>query len=93
MLFRSSLRADPPKKIAGQAVTDVVDYLHGTTGLLPSDVLAFRLAGEGKLIVRPSGTEPKLKLYLSVRGGSREEAGAMLAALEQAAGELMERKR
>ena len=89
----ASLRADPPKKIAGQAVTDVVDYLHGTTGLLPSDVLAFRLAGEGKLIVRPSGTEPKLKLYLSVRGGSREEAGAMLAALEQAAGELMERKR
>ena len=78
-----SLRTDAPREIAGRAVTGFVDYLGGGTGLIPADVLEFRLSGEAKLIVRPSGTEPKLKLYLSVKGES--EAGA-LAALEQLAG-------
>lgn len=78
-----SLRTDAPQEIAGRAVTGFVDYLDGGAGLIPADVLEFRLSGEAKLIVRPSGTEPKLKLYLSVKGES--EAGA-LAALEQLAG-------
>ena len=62
------LRTAPPSEIAGQPVEAVTDYLRGDAGLIPADVLEFRLAGEGKVIVRPSGTEPKLKLYLSVRG-------------------------
>ena len=87
----ASLRANPPAKIAGRAVTGVVDYAQGGAGLIPSDVLEFRLAGEGKLIVRPSGTEPKLKLYLSVRGGSAAEADQALEALSGGADQLMGR--
>ncbi len=87
----ASLRANPPAKIAGRAVTGVVDYAQGGAGLIPSDVLEFRLAGEGKLIVRPSGTEPKLKLYLSVRGGSAAEADQALEALSSGADQLMGR--
>ena len=83
------LRTAPPSEIAGQPVEAVTDYLRGDTGLIPADVLAFRLAGEGKVIVRPSGTEPKLKLYLSVRGRTGAEAAGAMAALEEAAGALM----
>lgn len=85
----ASLRAAPPAQIAGREVTGVVDYLSGGTGLIPSDVLEFRLAGSGKLIVRPSGTEPKLKMYLSVRGKSESEARSELELLSAAAQELM----
>ena len=86
------LRTAPPAEIAGQRVEAFTDYLREGTGLIPADVLEFRLAGEGKVIVRPSGTEPKLKLYLSVRGRTEEEAAGALAALEEAAGALMDRR-
>ena len=84
-----SLRANPPASIAGKQVTSRVDYLDGSTGLIPSDVLEFRLEEGGKVIVRPSGTEPKLKLYLSVRGTSGEDALARLDALEKGARALL----
>ena len=83
------LRTAPPTEIAGRPVEAVTDYLRGDAGLIPADVLEFRLAGEGKVIVRPSGTEPKLKLYLSVRGRTGAEAAGAMAALEEAAGALM----
>lgn len=86
-----SLRRDPPAEIAGKKVTGTVDYLGGDTGLIPSDVLEFRLEEEGKVIVRPSGTEPKLKLYLSVRGESEEDALLRLEQLEKGARPLTER--
>ena len=85
----AALRSTPPAQIAGREVTGIVDYLGGGTGLIPSDVLEFRLAGSGKLIVRPSGTEPKLKLYLSVRGNSESEARSELELLSAAAQKLM----
>ena len=84
------LRTAPPSEIAGQPVEAVTDYLRGDAGLIPADVLAFRLAGEGKVIVRPSGTEPKLKLYLSVRGRTGAEAAGAMAALEEAARALID---
>ena len=84
----ASLRADSPAEIAGRKVLETMDYLRGDTGLIPSDVLEFRLEGDAKLIVRPSGTEPKLKLYLSVRGESAAQADAALAELSQAADAL-----
>ena len=84
-----SLRAAPPEEIAGRRVVDVVDYLTGSTGLIPADVLEFRLAGDGKLIIRPSGTEPKLKMYLSVRAGSESEAVSEMERLSAAAQEIM----
>ena len=85
----ASLRTAPPKQIAGRDVICVTDYLTGSTGLIPSDVLEFRMEGDSKLIVRPSGTEPKLKMYLSVRGSSENEAHREMEQLSAAAEELM----
>ena len=60
-------RAQPPKELGGVAVELVIDLLAGTGGLPPSDVLVFKLAGGRRVIMRPSGTEPKLKSYYEVR--------------------------
>ena len=87
----ASLRTTPPEEIAGRKVAGMTDYLAEGTGLIPSDVLEFRLEGQSKVIVRPSGTEPKLKLYLSVRGTSEEDAIRSLEKLTKTADELMNR--
>lgn len=75
------LRADAPQTIGGHAVERAVDYAAGVNGLPCADVLEYRLAGGHKLMIRPSGTEPKLKLYLSAVGASEAEADAVNAAL------------
>jgi phosphomannomutase len=62
-------RTEPPREIAGFAVDRVVDLSKGEGGLPPSDVLVFKLAGGRRIIMRPSGTEPKLKSYYEVRVG------------------------
>ncbi len=84
-----SLRAAPPAEIGGWKVSGTTDYLNDGTGLIPSDVLEFRLEDAGKVIVRPSGTEPKLKLYLSVRGSGEEDAAARLERLSKGAEALL----
>lgn len=68
-------RNDPPKEIGGMAVVNIVDLKPGHGALPPADVVIFELSGGSKVIVRPSGTEPKIKYYLfSVSG--REDLGA-----------------
>jgi len=78
------LRANPPKEIGGQEVLRVRDYKDGsiwvaglgkvgTTPFGGSNVLYFELADGSNFIVRPSGTEPKVKVYLLVRGNSMEQ--------------------
>ena len=58
------IRKSPPKTILNSPVISIEDYLNGNkTGLPPSDVLAFTLANKSKYLLRPSGTEPKLKIY------------------------------
>nr|MBA2518015.1 phospho-sugar mutase [Solirubrobacterales bacterium] len=57
------LRAEPPSQLAGRAVTRVRDLLEDSGRLPSADVLVFELDG-GRVVVRPSGTEPKLKAYL-----------------------------
>ncbi|MGC5361274.1 phospho-sugar mutase [Streptomyces sp. DT24] len=59
------LRAHPPTTLAGLAVTSAEDLAEGTESLPPTDGLRYRLTG-ARVIVRPSGTEPKLKCYLEV---------------------------
>jgi phosphomannomutase len=54
-----------PETLAGLAVTEVVDYLPGGT-LPPTDAVAIVLGSSARVVVRPSGTEPKAKLYLEV---------------------------
>ena len=83
------LRSDAPNQIAGLQVVDVVDYASGIDGLPPANVVAFALEGENKLIVRPSGTEPKVKAYLFAKGATRADAEQLLASLESAANDIM----
>ena len=85
----ASLRAGPPAEIAGLAVEKTVDYAAGDTGLPAADVLEFRLAGGAKLMIRPSGTEPKIKLYLSAVAPTEAEADAVNARLKEAAATLL----
>ena len=68
-----ALRSNPPKALDGNAVTKVVDYQTGVDGLPKSNVLEFQTAS-AKALVRPSGTEPKVKLYLSARASNMDEA-------------------
>jgi phosphomannomutase len=60
-------RSAPPRELAGHAVEELIDLARGEGGLPPSDVLVFKLAGGRRVIMRPSGTEPKLKNYYEVR--------------------------
>jgi phosphomannomutase len=63
----TKFRSAPPSAIAGHAVEQALDLAKGEGGLPPSDVLVWRLAGGRRVIMRPSGTEPKLKSYYEVR--------------------------
>ena len=83
------LRSDVPFVIAGHGVDRVIDYQNDATGLPKADVLEYRLENGAKLMVRPSGTEPKIKVYLSAVGKSAAEADAVNAALATAAAEWM----
>ena len=86
----ADLRAQPPAEIAGVAVKERKDYQDGSvvdaaTGvrsameLSGSNVLRYELADGASLIVRPSGTEPKVKVYILASGGSRAECGEKVA--------------
>lgn len=77
------LRKDPPAELAGEKVEGMSDYQKGLRGLPESNVLEL-VTASGKVLIRPSGTEPKIKLYLSARKGSMAEAAAQnQAVLEQ----------
>ncbi len=69
---------------AGKKVLQCLDYGKGLDGLPKSDVLKFLLEGGCSVVVRPSGTEPKLKTYLSVNADTREEAEKLERKLTQA---------
>ena len=75
------------QSIGGKKVEKVLDYAPGLDGLPKSDVLKFLLEDNCSVVVRPSGTEPKLKTYLSVTADSMEEA----AKLEQIIKEDLDR--
>ena len=60
------LRSTPPTELGGLAVEQVDDLALGSADLPPTDGLRYQLADGARVIVRPSGTEPKLKCYLEV---------------------------
>ncbi len=79
------LRDTPPQEIGGYAVKESHDLAQGAMGLPASNVLVYFLDGGRRVIVRPSGTEPKLKCYYEVRepvAESEEVAAALLRARE-----------
>ena len=86
----ASLQAQPPKAIGGKAVIRSLDYNHPeTTGLPKSNVLRWTLEDGSWAIARPSGTEPKLKIYSGVQGATEAEAAQKLSALAEAMDELL----
>lgn len=68
------LRKDSIKSIGSKTITVVKDYQNGINGLPKSDVLKFLLEGGDSVVIRPSGTEPKIKVYLSLNADSIDEA-------------------
>ena len=80
------IRNNPPKSFGGLAVNRFVDYEKGpdVTGLPVSDVLYFDLENDSWCCVRPSGTEPKIKFYMGVKGSSLDDSNEKLDALKEA---------
>jgi phosphomannomutase len=82
------LRATPPSTLGGLAVERVDDLTQPTTDLPATEGLRFRLAAHGRVVVRPSGTEPKIKCYLEVVVPVEESPGGVDAARIAASGRL-----
>jgi len=95
----TAIRENPPKQLGGVSVSAVLDVLKGTkvsadgaTESLTypqSDVLYFSLASGGFVCIRPSGTEPKIKLYVNVSHADKAQAEALLQAVSNAARKLL----
>jgi phosphomannomutase len=86
----AGLRERRPDAIGDVAVERFDDLADGAGDLPPGDVVRLYLAGGSRVVVRPSGTEPKLKAYLDVRGDSVDDARDRLAALHAAVGALLD---
>ncbi|MDR1800206.1 MAG: phospho-sugar mutase, partial [Bifidobacteriaceae bacterium] len=99
----AGLRRKPPTSLGGVAVTKVTDLEAGGDGLPPTDGLAFSLKDLSRVVIRPSGTEPKVKCYLEVilpvqptatfedLTGLRRRGAAALDAIGQDVQALLER--
>ena len=80
-----NLRENPPKEFAGSAVKEVMDCNDSeATGLPKANVLIYRLEDGSTVIVRPSGTEPKIKTYFTTKGSDLAEAQARKDELAEA---------
>ena len=84
----AQLRTTAPSALGGLTVEQVDDLALGSSGLPPTDGLRYRLAEGARVIVRPSGTEPKLKAYLEVVVPVDDDPGGVDAARISAAGRL-----
>ena len=81
----AGLRENPPAAIGEYKVTEVIDYKNtAQTGLPASNVLLYKLEGGASVIIRPSGTEPKIKAYYTTLGKDIAEAQAQKDALAAA---------
>jgi len=84
----AALRAAPPTAIAGRAVVAAEDFLAGVAPFPPGDILRYRLEDGSRVIVRPSGTEPKLKVYLDAAATGPGDGPSLRAAAAAAIEEL-----
>lgn len=75
----SRLRQAPPESLAGQHVIESADLAEGYRGLPPTDGVLYLTADDARVIIRPSGTEPKLKCYLEVVVPVEDASGVPLA--------------
>lgn len=84
------LRSTPPEVLGGVAVSHVDDFEKGVGAFPKENILRYYLADGSRVIVRPSGTEPKMKIYLDTQGATSKDARESLVALEVAVRELLE---
>lgn len=95
------IRSDVPKSIGGLAVVQFRDYREDvkldmvkggreTTGLPRSNVLYFEMENDAWYCIRPSGTEPKIKFYIGVKGADEDDAAAKLKALTESVKNLVD---
>ena len=75
----SRLRQAPPESLGGQRVIESADLAEGYRGLPPTDGVLYLTADDARVIIRPSGTEPKLKCYLEVVVPVEDASGVPLA--------------
>jgi phosphomannomutase len=75
------LRTAPPSTLGGVDVTSVIDLANGYEALVPTDGVVLELGTQGRVVVRPSGTEPKLKAYVEITAtpGRANELGQQRA--------------
>ena len=85
----TKLRINPPSTIGARTVSARDDFLDSVGEFPPENILRYYLDEGSRVIIRPSGTEPKLKIYLDTQGETNREAAASLRALEQDLGEMM----
>jgi phosphoglucomutase len=96
----AALRENPPKEVGGYKITAIRDYkkdiiknletgAETPTGLPSSNVLYFDMENNTWICIRPSGTEPKIKLYYGVVGTSLADADAKAAALADSVNEMI----
>ncbi len=96
----ASLRQNPPKQVAGLSVTEASDYLGSVLTdmasgskrpitLPKSNVLGFKLEGGASFIIRPSGTEPKIKVYINAKSNTNEACREQAEAIERDVTALM----
>lgn len=78
-----TLSTSPPKKLSGAACTKTVNYAKDKTDLPPSNVLQLDFDNNTRLLVRPSGTEPKIKIYGQLQGDNHQTLHAMLDEMAQ----------
>ena len=99
----AGLRQDAPEAVEGLRVEGTVDYAEGAPmpvvggagedlpqALPPADVFEMRLEGGNKLIIRPSGTEPKIKAYVFAKGADADESASACAVIEAGARKLLD---
>ena len=77
------------KEFGGKKIVKLLDYAPGLDGLPKSDVLKFLLEDNCSIVVRPSGTEPKLKTYISVSAENKENAEKVEAEICKSAEEYL----
>ena len=84
------LRSTQPGAFGTRAITQVDDFLQGVGKFPREDILRYYLDDGSRVIIRPSGTEPKLKIYLDTQGDTRREAETSLTDLESALRSLVD---